>query len=296
MGVLLGLAAAALYGTTDFAGGLLSRRSGSASAVVVAGSLASTALVWILIAVVGGQPPGPRVIVYGLAAGLASGVGSIALYRGLARGRMSVVGPVSAVGAAVLPVIAGVASGERPNPVALIGVLAALPAIALVAGAGTGAGSSDAAPADNDSRTSTRQGSRTSSGLTDGLIAGAAFGVMFVALARTGGQTGLWPLAFEQTGALAMVLAMAAATHASLRQSLRGTAASALDGIGGLAATLLYYLATHAGMLSTVAVLTSLYPGITVLLAYVIVRERISPAQRTGLGLCALAVAAIAVG
>jgi drug/metabolite transporter (DMT)-like permease len=292
MGVLLGLAAAALYGTTDFAGGLLSRRSGSPHAVVVAGSLASASLVWALLAVVGGQAPGPRVIGYGLAAGVASGIGTIALYRGLARGRMSVVGPVSAVGAAVLPVVVGVATGERPNPVALLGVLAALPAIALVAGAGT---SDDAAPTDDGGGRCGKIGKRTS-GLADGLIAGAAFGVMFVALARTGGRTGLWPLAFEQTGALAMVLAVAVITRASLRQSLRDGAASALNGVGGLVATLLYYLATHAGMLSTVAVLTSLYPGVTVLLAFLIMRERISPAQRTGLGLCALAVVAIATG
>jgi uncharacterized membrane protein len=292
MGVLLGLAAAVLYGTTDFAGGLLSRRSGSPLAVLVSGSLASTALAWVLLAVVGGQPPDPRVIGFGLAGGVASGIGTIALYRGLARGRMSVVGPVSAVGAAVLPVIVGVATGERPNPLALLGVIAALPAIALVAGAG--ADGSDDVPADGVEKTGERI--KRGSGLTDGLIAGVAFGVMFVALARTGGRTGLWPLAFEQTGALAVVLAMAVITRTSLRQSLRDRVASVLDEVGALIATLLYYLATHAGMLSTVAVLTSLYPGVTVLLAYLITRERISPAQRTGLGLCALAVVAIAAG
>lgn len=293
MGVLLGLAAAALYGTTDFGGGLLSRRSGSPLAVAVPGLLASTALAWAALAVVGGHPPGVRVAVYGLVAGVASGIGTLALYQGLARGRMSVVGPVSAVGAAVLPVIVGVATGERPGLLALLGVLAALPAIALVAGAGAGAGAgkSDDALTDDD-----KQNAQQNSGLAHGLIAGAAFGVMFVALARTGGRTGLWPLAFEQAGALAMVLTMAVITRASLHQSPRDRTVSALNGVGGLAATLLYYLATHAGMLATVAVLTSLYPGITVLLAYVVMRERISPAQRTGLGLCALAVAAIAVG
>jgi uncharacterized membrane protein len=293
MGVLLGLAAAALYGTTDFGGGLLSRRSGSPLAVAVPGLLASTALAWAALAVVGGHPPGVRVAVYGLVAGVASGIGTLALYQGLARGRMSVVGPVSAVGAAVLPVIVGVATGERPGLLALLGVLAALPAIALVAGAGAGAGAgkSDDALTDDD-----KQNAQQNSGLAHGLIAGVAFGVMFVALARTGGRTGLWPLAFEQAGALAMVLTMAVITRASLHQSPRDRTVSALNGVGGLAATLLYYLATHAGMLATVAVLTSLYPGITVLLAYVVMRERISPAQRTGLGLCALAVAAIAVG
>jgi len=202
---------------------------------------------------------------------------------------MSVVGPVSAVGAAVLPVIVGVAIGERPNPLALLGVLVALPAIALVAGDGS---NDDADPA-GDRRT--RAARLRSSGLTDGLIAGVAFGVLFVALAQAGGHAGLWTMASEQIGSLMFVLVAAMATHAPLRLPIRDAAAAASIGVASLIATLLYFVATHTGMLATVAVLTSLYPGVTILLARTVVNERISRAQRAGLGLCAIAVVAIAV-
>lgn len=287
MGALLGLASAVMYGSTDFAGGLLSRRSSSSLAVIISGYAASAVLVWAALGLTGGPSPSPRVIGWGLLAGLCGGGGTVALYRGLTRGRMSVVGPVSAVGAAVLPVIVGVATGERPNPLALLGVLVALPAIALVAGDGDVDGGGGPAGRRTDKR-------RRDSGLTDGLVAGAAFGLLFVALAQTGGHAGLWPMAFQQSGALGFVIAAALATRAPLRQTARDAAASAANGVGGLAATLLYYAATRTGMLATVAVLTSLYPGITVLLARTVVHERISRAQRAGLSLCALAVVAIA--
>lgn len=303
MGLLLGLAAAVMYGSTDFAGGLLSRRTSSPLAVIITGSTASGILTWAALALTGGSPPGPHVIAWSLLAGACSGIGTVALYRGLARGRMSVVGPVSAVGAAVLPVIMGMATGERPSPLAILGVLLALPAIALVAGDGDG-DASTAARTGTGTRTATgtepadgrpsRSARLRSSGLTDGLIAGVAFGVFFIALAQAGGGAGLWPMAFEQIGALSLVLAAAAATHTPLRLPPRDAAASASIGIGGLIATFLYYAATHAGMLAIVAVLTSLYPGVTVLLARTVVRERISRSQRAGLSLCALAIVAIA--
>src|SRR5438270_2450072 len=108
MGILLGLAAALLYGSSDFGGGLLSRRFGSITVSVMSSAAAAT-LAWTALALsaVLSDLPGPsvRAIAWGLASGLGGGIGSLALYRGLARGQMSVVGPVSAVGAAVLPVI-----------------------------------------------------------------------------------------------------------------------------------------------------------------------------------------------
>lgn len=289
MGLLLALAAAVMYGSTDFAGGLLSRRSSSPLAVVVAGSTASGILTWVALAVTGEPPPSPHVLAWSLLAGVCSGIGTVALYRGLARGRMSVVGPVSAVGAAVLPVIVGVTTGERPNPLAVLGVLVALPAIALVAGDGN-----SSSPADQAADRRSRAARLRSSSLTDGLIAGVAFGVFFVALAQAGAHAGLWPMAYEQIGALLLLLAAALATRTPLRLPVRDAAASASVGIGGLIATLLYYAATHSGMLAIVAVLTSLYPGATVLLARTVVHERISRSQRAGLSLCALAVVAIA--
>jgi uncharacterized membrane protein len=276
MGVLLGLAAALLYGGSDFGGGLLSRSLGSIRVNVI-GAAAAAVLAWVAILAVPGPGLTGRAIFWGLVSGLGGGTGTLVLYRGLARGQMSVVGPVSAVGAAVLPVAAGVAMGERPGLVTAAGVLVALPAIGLVAASG-GAG-----------------GAISRTALTDGIAAGAAFGLMFIGLAQAGAGAGLWPVASEQTSSLLVILVLALKSRESFRVSIRTAAKPALVGIGGMSATLLFFFATHSSMLATVAVLTSLYPGVTVLMARMFLRERFSAAQRTGLGLCTLAIIAMAL-
>ena len=284
MGVILGLAAALLYGGSDFAGGLTSRKLG-ALPVNVVGSSAAAALAWVALLAVGGPGPTVHAVAWGLASGLGGGIGTTMLYRGLARGQMSVVGPVSAVAAAGVPVAAGVAMGERPTVLALAGVLIALPAIVLVAASGSASGLASG---------------MFGSGMLDGLAAGAAFGFMFISLAQAGqvpgGRgAGLWPVASEQTGSLLLVLAMAIRSRVPLRPAIRAAGWPVLVGASGMSATLLYFYATHVSMLATAAVLVSLYPGVTVLLARVLLHERFSPVQRAGLGLCTLAVVAIAL-
>jgi drug/metabolite transporter (DMT)-like permease len=136
---------------------------------------------------------------------------------------------------------------------------------------------------------------RLGAGLADGLVAGVAFGVMFIGLAKAGPNAGLWPVVSEQTGSLLLMLAMAVRSGEPIRTGVRAAFPAVLAGAAGMAATLLYFYATHYSMLATAAVLVSLYPGVTVLLARMILRERFSTAQRAGLGLCTLAVVAIAL-
>jgi len=276
MGILLGLAAALLYGTSDFGGGLLSRRLAPLP-VNVMGGMGAAALAWAATLLTPGPGPGVRAIAWGLAAGLGGGAGNLALYRGLARGQMSVVGPVSAVGAAVVPVLAGLAMGERPGLLTMAGVVLALPAIALVAASG------------NRGRGMFR------SAMGDGVLAGLAFGFLFVGLAQAGRGGGLWPVASEQSTSLLVVLAVAAKGRAPLRAPARIAGQALLVGLGGMAATLLFCYATHAALLASVAVIVSLYPGVTVLLARAVLHERFSRVQRAGLGMCTLAVIAIAL-
>ncbi len=275
MGILLALAAAALYGSSDFGGGLVSRRLGSLRVSVI-GSAAATVLAWATLLLVGGPGPSLRAVAWGLVSGLAGGAGTLVLYRGLARGQMSVVGPLSAVGAAVVPVVAGVVLGERPSLLSVAGVLVALPAIVLVAASGSVRG-------------------KLGAGLLDGLAAGLAFGILFIGLAQAGQHAGLWPVVSEQTGTLVITLAIAVKTREPLRIPLRAVGLPVLVGASGMAATLAYFYATHFAMLAIAAVLVSLYPGVTVMLARTVLHERFTPAQRAGLGLCALAVAAIAL-
>jgi uncharacterized membrane protein len=275
MGILFGLAAALLYGSSDFGGGLAARRFGSLRVTVI-GSAVAAVLAWTALLVVGGPGPSLRPVAWGLVSGLAGGVGTLVLYRGLARGQMSVVGPLSAVGAAVVPVLAGIALGERPSLVTVAGVVVALPAIVLVAASGSVRG-------------------KLGAGLVDGLVAGVAFGVLFIGLAQAGQHDGLWPVASEQTGALLITLAVAVKSRQPLRIPVRDLGLPVLAGASGMAATLAYFYATHFSMLAIAAVLVSLYPGVTVLLARALLHERFSPAQRAGLGLATLAIIAIAL-
>jgi drug/metabolite transporter (DMT)-like permease len=280
MGILLGLAAALLYGTSDFSGGLASRRFGFLQVTII-GSSAATVLAWTTLIMVGGPGPSLRAVAWGLVSGLAGGAGSLVLYRGLARGQMSVVGPVSALGAAVVPVVAGIAMGERPSLLAVAGVLVALPSIVLVAASGSARGKLG--------------GGLFDGGLFDGLAAGVAFGVLFIGLAQAGRNAGMWPVACEQTGALLLTLAVAVKSRQPLRVPVRAAGLPLLAGVSGMAATLAYFYATHFSMLAVAAVLVSLYPGVTVLFARALLHERFTPAQRAGLGLATLAIIAIAL-
>jgi drug/metabolite transporter (DMT)-like permease len=275
MGILLALAAAVLYGSSDFGGGLAARRLGSLRVSIV-GSAVATVLAWAVLILAGGPGPSLRAVAWGLASGLAGGAGTLVLYRGLARGQMSVVGPLSAVGAAVVPVVVGVALGERPTLLSVAGLLVALPAIILVAASGSVRG-------------------KLGAGLFDGLAAGLAFGILFIGLAQAGRNAGLWPVASEQTGTLLITLAVAVKSRQPLRIPFRAAGLPVLVGASGMAATLAYFYATHFSMLAIAAVLVSLYPGVTVLFARTLLHERFTPAQRAGLGLCALAIAAIAL-
>jgi uncharacterized membrane protein len=275
MGIVLGLAAAVLYGSSDFAGGLASRRFGELRVTVIDCAVAAV-LSWAVLGVAGGPGPTVRAVAWGLASGLAGGIGTLVLYRGMARGQMSVVGPVSAVGAAVVPVAAGVAFGERPGLLSVAGVLVSLPAIVLVAASGSVRG-------------------KLGSGLFDGLAAGLAFGILFIGLAQAGRNAGLWPVASESTGTLLVTLAVAAKSRQPVGIPVRSAGLPVLAGVSATAATLAYYYSTHFSVLAIAAVLVSLYPGVTVLLARTLLKERFTPAQRAGLGLCALAVAAIAL-
>jgi drug/metabolite transporter (DMT)-like permease len=278
MGILLGLIAALMYGSSDFGGGLASRRYGSLPVTVI-GAAVSTMLAWAALLSFGGPGPSLRAVAWGLASGLASGAGTLLLYRGLARGQMSVVGPLSAVGAVVVPVVAGIALGERPSLLTVAGVVVALPAVVLVAASGSARGKLGADP----------------KSLFDGLAAGVAYGILFIGLAQAGHHAGLWPVACEQTGTLLLTLGVAVKSRQPLRIPFRAAGVPVLVGTSGMAGTMAYFYATHFSMLAIAAVLVSLYPGVTVLLARALLHERFTPAQRAGLGLASLAIIAIAL-
>ena len=192
MAVLLALGSAVAYGAADFVGGLTSRRAGASWPVAVLVLLSGGTLVLVVGLAAPGRPSGAD-LGWGAVSGLAGGVGTAFLYRGLAAGRMGVVAPVSGVGAAVVPVAVGVLlAAERPAPLVWVGVLAALPGIWLVSRA------TDGVPVDRAS-------------VLDGVLAGTGFGVLFAALAEVGDDAGLLPLAVNHYASAVTVAVVATA-------------------------------------------------------------------------------------
>lgn len=276
IGLVLALTSALAYGASDFLGGTGSRRH-SPWRLVLIGQLCGAVLM-VACAVLIPAAPRPSDFLWALLAGTGSGTGSIFLFRGLSRGRMGLVAPVSAVGAAVFPVVVGVALGERPTSYAWLGVLVALPGIWLV------------------SRQSTSSAGGARVALAEGAAAGAGFGVLFVALGQLSGTAGFLPLAANQLFGAAVTIGVAAWLKQEWRPCLAAVGWGGASGVLGAAGTLTFLLSTRFTGLGVAAVLASLYPAVTVLLASTALGERLGHRQRLGIGLCTLAVATLAIG
>jgi drug/metabolite transporter (DMT)-like permease len=279
MGVVLALLSALCYGSSDFTAGVGGRRSDPAAVTVIAQpfGLAAAAVAVIALAA---RSPTPHALWWGALSGVGSGVGTVSLFRGLAVAPMSVVAPLSAVLSAALPVVAGLLLGEHLAALAWAGIALAMPAVVLVS-----------------LQPGEEQRSRRT-GIVTGVIAGTAFALLFIALDRAGTSAGAWPLLPGQAIATLIVLGWAAParnrpSQETWSQAWRmGVAAGVLSGIAGL----LYLAATGAGQLAIVAVVTALYPAITVVLARLLLHERWSRLQTIGLAVSAIAVAAISIG
>jgi drug/metabolite transporter (DMT)-like permease len=282
MAVLLGLAVAVAYGAADFLGGMATKRSALASVLVTA-QLVGLPVLLVLLPLAGGSPT-PKALLFGGLAGMAGGLGIACLYRGLAIGRMTVVAPVTAVGAAVLPVGWGLATGERPSPVALAGVAIALVAVVLVS----------RPPQEPVARAAHVAAGRTP--LVLAVVSGIGFGFVFILLAESGDGTGLWPLVATRAVSVTMLGVVALLTRQRLRASRDVLPTIVAAGVLDMTANVLYLLASRRGLLALVAVLSALYPAITVLLARVVLTERIGRLQLGGIVLTGAGVVMIAAG
>lgn len=276
MTVLLSLLAAASYGVADFNGGWVSKRV-SAWAVALTAQL-SGALVTMVVALLSAGRPTGGDLAWALLAGIGNGFGTSFLYRGLASGRMGVVAPVSGVGAAVVPVVAGVLLGERPGPVVWLGIAVALPAIWFV------------------SREPAAAQTSGSAGFLDGVLAGLGFGVLFIALSRVSDDAGLIPLAFNQAVAGVAIVGVAVALRQPWLPREPRALLAVTSGLLGALATGLFMVASRGSHLTVASVVVSLYPAFTVLLAAAVLREHVHRAQGVGLALCAVSVAMVAAG
>ena len=271
--ILWSLFGACAYGVSDFIGGVTARRS-SPWPVAFMSSVGAVAAAAVLTVLSSGAPT-PDELSWGAFAGIGGGVGTAFLYRGLAAGRIGVVAPISAVCAAALPVVASTLTGERPPVLSWIGIASALPGIWMV---------------------SLEEGSWAGGeGVADGFLAGLGFGVSFVGLGHVHRASGWSPLVAMAAVSAATIYVMArlAGERAISREPV------VLWGLaGGLLATGAmagFILATSRGLVSIAAVLVSLYPAFTIVLAVTVLHERIRPVQRLGLAVCAVAVVLVAM-
>jgi len=279
MGITLALLAAIGYGTADFIGGAGARRAPTMSIVFI--GQVTGALAMLIVGVSSPGTPTPAHAGWALLAGLGSAAGSVFLRRGLSRGRMAVVAPTSAVGAAVLPVAAGFATGDRPVPLVWVGLALALPGIWLV---------SRQAPGGSASSPASR------GAFVDGLLAGVGFGMLFAALGQIPESAGTLPLALNQLTGAIVTVAVATVLRQEWRPSTRAASWGVSSGLLGVSGSLAFVQASHLADLGVVAVLASLYPAVTVLLARALLSERLGSGQRIGLVVCSAAVGLIAAG
>ena len=283
MVILLGLTAAVLYGSGDFLGGMATRRLQVLPVLLLAD--AAGLIVALVIAAMSPGTVGLVGLAWGVSAGLIGGFGLIIFYIGLAAGPMSVVAPVSGLVSTVLPVAVALAGGERPGIGVYAGALLCLVAIVMTSSAGDSGGGSAAARANRPGR---------GRAIAYGVVSGAAFGLFFL-LIRNAGESGeFWPVAAGRIGELVVVLIAAAVLRRGVLP--RGGAdgrlllAAAGAGVIDVVANICYVAATRTGAFGLAVVLASLYPGFTVLLARVVLGERLRWVQRAGLALAAIGI------
>jgi uncharacterized membrane protein len=275
MTVIYALLAAAGYGCADFLAGVTSRRSDATLVSMISQGVAG--VVVLVMCIVSGAHNSMPALLWGALAGVGSGFGVLALYRGFSIGRMSVVAPVSAVTVAAVPALVGVLLGERPSTIAWIGIALAIPATWLIGRVGD----EHIGP----------------SGFLEGLGAGLAFSLMFIGLHGAGNSSGLWPVVWQSLVAVLVLFPLALPLWAKDNGAvftpivLGGVVLSGiLAGLGSV-----WFLIASSGGLAISSVITSLYPAFTVLLAFVLLRERVRHVQAVGLFLAAASVVLVTV-
>lgn len=279
MAFFLGLLTALGFGAGDFFGGLASRRVPALVVACYSQVLATAVLLMIAVPVAGA--PAASALAWGGAAGLALALGLLAYYRGLAEGSMGLVAAVTGVISALVPLAAGLALGEQPGVLALLGIAAIVVAIGLISG-----GARKASPRRLDEPVrglmALARGEHPVKGLLDAAVAGVCFGLVFVFLDQADTGSPLWPVvAASAVGAVVLLVVML------VMRPERGMARStfvllALAGLLQAAASVAFVVAVRMGLLSVIAVAGALSPAPTAIMARLFQAERMSRVQLAG--------------
>ena len=277
--VALALATALVWGVVDFVAGSKSRTNG-ALPVAALSQVAGLVVIAAVTAARGESPPDAEHLLYACLAGCASVVGLLALYRGLAVGLMSVVAPITATGA-VIPVAVGVARGEDPSWIQAIGLPLALAGVAL---------------ASRLPRTGAEPRGRLAAGVGLALLGALGLGGFFVAFDAASEASIWWAVLLQRVTLVSILLAGALAFRARLAVRRTDVLAVALVGLFDVLALTMLAEATTRGLISVVSVIASLYPVATVVLAQLLLRERLGGAQRVGVASAFAGVGLVTAG
>lgn len=283
MPFVLAILSSMLYGTADFLGGFGSRR-----APVVTVTLWSQALGLVALLAVAPFIPGVARnvdLLWGVGAGITGGLGVWLLYRALATGTVSIAAPLISMIALLVPVTVGLVSGERPGVLALAGVGVGVLAVVLISGGGSHAGVSGDMPA-----------RMSRSALLSAVASGLLVGGFLVCLGQIPAGVGLWPLVSARATGTLLIGLILLLQRAPARAPAAAIPAIVGAGVADVAANLCYVEAAAHGPLSIVATIVSLAPAATVVLAQIVYRERLSTAQKVGVGFALLAVLLLARG
>jgi len=274
-----------LYGVADFLGGMGSRR---ANVITVTAWFQVTGLVF-LVAYACFAPGVTRMsdLAWGAAAGLTGGLGVTLLYRALASGTVSTAAPLISMIALTVPVVVGLASGERPGVLPLAGIALGIVAVALISAQHGATPAGERADPSAPSRAAT---------LLLAVVAGVLIGLFLVCLGRVERGASGWPLVAGRASASLLLWAMALATRAPLKPTATARPFVLGAAVTDVSANVLYVVAVQRAPLSLVATLVSLAPATTVLLAQLVLRERLAPAQKVGVVVALVAVVLLAQG
>ena len=279
MAIVLGLIAAIAWGTGDFTGGMAARKAPETAVVLGTESVGLVLLLGCAF-FVGGSPTA-RDLTFGAIAGLLGVAGLVLLYRGLAQGRASVVAPLSAVGACILQVIWGLASGEAPGVIALIGIVLAIVSIGVVAG-------SAAEPADSSSLSRQQE-------IQCGLGAAIGFGLYLILISETSHHAGLWTAVAARTAPVALLLVVLSIWRRPMTVPREALGWVTISGVTDAGANALLVAAVRTGLLSVVAPVANLFPAVTVLLARAVGHEKIGRFRLAGLAMAVVSLVLIAL-
>jgi drug/metabolite transporter (DMT)-like permease len=260
-------------------GGLASRRL-ALLGVLLASQVSGLALLALVLLVRGEAAPDAGFVAFSALAAIAGTAAIAAFYRGLAVGAMGVVAPISATAAAV-PVVVGLASGERPSSFQAAGILLAVVGVVLAA---------------REAGDEAEERPRTAAGAGLALVAAAGFGAFFVFMDRASDADPLWAVGTSRAIGIGLIVAALAAVRPRLGGGARDLPGLAAVGMFDVTGQTLFAVASGVGLVSVVGVLASLYPVATVVLARVVLGERLRMAQRIGAATAVAGVALIAAG